>query len=107
MLSQGRPDRRGAPSRARATAIATACSSRRSPARASRRSSQRIEEEFARTLREIELLIPYDEGGRLAELHEIAGDLEREETPDGVKVVARLPASLAGRYQPYALSGRS
>jgi GTP-binding protein HflX len=68
--------------------------------------AQRIEEEFARTLREIELLIPYDEGGRLAELHEIAGDLEREETPDGVKVVARLPASVAGRYQPYALSGR-
>jgi GTP-binding protein HflX len=69
--------------------------------------SQRIEEEFARTLREIELLIPYDEGGRLAELHQIAGDLEREETPEGVKVVARLPASLAGRYEPYALSGRS
>jgi GTP-binding protein HflX len=68
---------------------------------------QRIEDEFARTLREIELLIPYDEGSRLAELHEIAGDLEREETPEGVKVVARLPASLAGRYQPYALSGRS
>ena len=68
--------------------------------------AQRIEEEFARTLREIELLIPYDEGGRLAELHEIAGDLEREETPDGVRVVARLPASLAGRYEPYALSGR-
>jgi GTP-binding protein HflX len=69
--------------------------------------AHRIEEEFARTLREIELLIPYDEGSRLAELHEIAGDLEREETPEGVKVVARLPASLAGRYQPYALSGRS
>ena len=68
--------------------------------------AQRIEEEFARTLREIELLIPYDEGGRLAELHEIAGDLEREETPEGVKVVARLPASLAGRYKPFALSGR-
>jgi len=69
--------------------------------------SQRIEEEFARTLRELELLIPYDEGSRLAELHEIAGDLEREETPEGVKVVARLPASLAGRFEPYALSGRS
>jgi GTP-binding protein HflX len=68
--------------------------------------AQRIEEEFARTLREIELLIPYDEGGRLAELHEIAGDLEREETPEGVKVVARLPASLAGRYEPFALSAR-
>ena len=42
---------------------------------------ERIEDEFARTLQEVELLIPFDEGGRLAELHEIAGDLEREETP--------------------------
>ena len=66
----------------------------------------RIEEEFAQTLRQVELLIPYDEGGRLAELHEIAGDLEREETADGVRVTARLPATVAARYQPYALSAR-
>jgi GTP-binding protein HflX len=67
---------------------------------------ERIEEVFARTLREVELLIPYDEGGRLAELHEIAGDLEREETPDGVRVLARLPATAAARYEPFVLSGR-
>ncbi len=66
---------------------------------------ERIEDEFARTLREVELLIPYDEGGRLAELHEIAGDLEREDTPDGVRVVVRLPATVAARYQPFALDG--
>ena len=52
---------------------------------------ERIEDEFARSLREVELLIPYDEGGRLAELHQLAGDLEREETPDGVRVLAKLP----------------
>jgi GTPase len=67
---------------------------------------QRIEDEFARTLREVELLIPYEEGGRLAELHDIAGDLEREETPDGVRVVARLPATVAARYEPFALTER-
>jgi GTPase len=67
---------------------------------------ERIEDEFARTLLEVELLIPYDEGNRLAELHQIAGDLEREETPDGVRVIARLPATVAARYQPFALSGR-
>jgi GTPase len=66
----------------------------------------RIEEEFAQTLRQVELLIPYDEGARLAELHEIAGDLEREETPEGVRVVARVPATVAARYQAYALSAR-
>ena len=66
---------------------------------------ERIEVEFARTLLEIELLIPFDEGGRLAELHELAGDLEREDTPDGVRVIVRLPATVAARYQPFALDG--
>jgi GTP-binding protein HflX len=65
---------------------------------------QRIEEEFARTLQDVELLIPYDAGARLAELHAIAGDLEREDTPDGVRVLARLPAPVAARYQGFALS---
>ena len=68
---------------------------------------ERIEDEFARSLREVQLLIPYHEGGRLAELHELAGDLEREETQDGVRVVARLPAAIAARYEPFALSARA
>jgi GTPase len=67
----------------------------------------RIEEEFARTLQAVELLIPYEEGARLAELHEIAGDLEREEMPDGVRVAARLPATVAARYSSFAVSSRS
>ena len=65
---------------------------------------QRIEEEFAKSLQDVELLIPYDAGARLAELHAIAGDLEREDTPDGVRVLARLPAPVAARYQGFALS---
>jgi GTP-binding protein HflX len=64
----------------------------------------RIEAEFARRLSEVELLLPYDEGGRLAELHALAGDLEREDTPDGVRVLVRLPASIAARYAPFVLS---
>jgi GTP-binding protein HflX len=67
---------------------------------------KRIDEEFARTLHEVELLIPYEEGARLAELHEVAGDLERHETPDGVRVLARLPGTVAARYQPFALRDR-
>ncbi|MHB8693517.1 MAG: GTPase HflX [Solirubrobacteraceae bacterium] len=66
--------------------------------------TERIEDEFARTLREIELLIPYQDGGRLAELHALAGDLTREETADGVRVTARLPATVADRYARYALA---
>jgi GTP-binding protein HflX len=66
----------------------------------------RIETAFARTLSEVELLVPYEEGGRLAELHELAGDLEREDTPDGVRVLARLPVPIAARYAPFVLSDR-
>jgi GTP-binding protein HflX len=67
----------------------------------------RIEEEFARTLQDVELLIPFGEGTHLAELYEAAGDLEREETPDGVLVKARLPSGVASRYERFALGART
>jgi GTP-binding protein HflX len=66
--------------------------------------TDRIADEFARTLQDLELLLPYDEGGRLAELHELAGDLVREDTPDGVRVQVRLPAAIAARFAEFALS---
>jgi GTP-binding protein HflX len=65
-----------------------------------------IEAAFARTLTSVELLLPYSEGGRLAELHDVAGDLHREDTPEGVRVVARLPVAVAERYARYSLNGR-
>jgi len=55
-------------------------------------------------LEEVELLVPYEEGGRLAELHDLAGDLKREDTPEGVRVLARLPANVAARYAPFVLA---
>jgi GTPase len=64
----------------------------------------RIEEEFARTLRTLELLIPFADGGRLAELHALAGDLEREDTAEGVRVHVRLPAAVADRYARFELA---
>jgi GTP-binding protein HflX len=64
---------------------------------------ERLGTEFDRRLAEVELLVPYDEGGRLAELHELAGDLEREDTPDGVRVLVRLPAGVAARFAPFEL----
>jgi GTP-binding protein HflX len=67
---------------------------------------ERIEEEFASRLVEVELLVPYDEGGRLAELHQLAGDLEREDTPAGVRVAVRLAPSVAARFEPFALTHR-
>jgi len=64
---------------------------------------ERIEDEFAKRLREVELLIPFEEGGRLAQLHEIAGDLKREDTANGVRVTVRLPGPIAERFAPFAL----
>jgi GTP-binding protein HflX len=62
---------------------------------------------FLASLQPIELLVPYDEGGRLSELHELAGNMEREDTPDGVIVRARVPASTAARFERFAVNGAS
>ena len=64
-----------------------------------------VETAFLRTLRPMELFLPYDEGGRLSELHEVAGDLEREETSDGVVVRARVPAAVAPRFERFEVNG--
>jgi len=69
--------------------------------------ADRVAATFERMLLPVELLVPYAEGGRLAELHEVAGDLERTETADGVRVSARLPAAIAERYERFAVDGRS
>jgi len=68
--------------------------------------AESIEREFRRGLRPVELLLPYREGGRLAELHDLAADLEREDTADGVHVTARLPATAAARFERFAVNGR-
>ncbi len=65
---------------------------------------QTIEHELAHTLRRVELLVPYAEGGRLAELHRLAGEISRRDTPDGVRVRALLPARLADRFDRYAVA---
>jgi GTPase len=66
----------------------------------------RLELEFARTLKRVELLLPYEEGGRLAELHELAGELDRTDTAQGVRVIARVPAQVAARFARFAADGR-
>jgi GTP-binding protein HflX len=63
-----------------------------------------IEAEFLRTLRPMELLLPYREGARLAELHDLAGALEREDTPEGARVRARVPAAVAARFERFAVA---
>ncbi len=65
---------------------------------------QRIERELAHTLRPVELLVPYADGGSLAELHELAGEVSREDTPEGVRVRALVPARLAERFARFAVA---
>ncbi len=65
---------------------------------------ERIEIGFEETLTEVELLIPYSEGGRLHELHEVAGDLERTDRADGVLVHAKVPSAEMHRFSDLAVA---
>jgi GTP-binding protein HflX len=71
------------------------------------RLGEAVEERFLTTLRPLELLLPYDEGGRLSELHELAGEVEREDTAEGVVVRARVRAAVAARFERFALDRSS
>jgi GTP-binding protein HflX len=64
---------------------------------------ERVETAFEETLAEVELLVPYSEGGRLHELHEVAGDLVRTEREDGVLVHAKVPVSELHRFNDLAV----
>jgi GTP-binding protein HflX len=65
---------------------------------------ERIEGELRHMLRAMELLVPYSQGGSLAELHDVVGDLQRQDTPEGVRVRALVPARLADRYARFAVA---
>ena len=67
--------------------------------------SDSIEAAFEETLREVELLVPYSEGARLHELHELAGELERTDRSDGVLVRARVPAAELHRFEDLGVNG--
>jgi GTP-binding protein HflX len=64
----------------------------------------RLEHELAHTLRPLDLLVPYTDGGSLAELHELAGEVSREDTAEGVRVHALVPARLAARFARFAVA---
>jgi len=66
---------------------------------------QAIETRFLATLRPMDLLLPYAEGGTLSELHDVAGELERTDTAEGVRVRARVPAASAPRFERFSLNG--
>jgi GTPase len=66
--------------------------------------NSRFETELEHMLCKVELLVPYADGGSLAELHELAGDLSRDDTPEGVRVRALLPKRAAERFAKFAVA---
>src|SRR5919112_1154051 len=64
-----------------------------------------VEARFLATLRPMDLLLPYEEGGTLSELHDLAGELERTDTAEGVRVSARVPAAAAPRFERFSTNG--
>jgi GTPase len=67
--------------------------------------ADRIEESFKATLRPMELLVPYAEGALLADLHDIAGEMDRTDTAEGVRVRALVPAGAARRCEQFSTNG--
>jgi GTPase len=66
---------------------------------------ERIAELFAERFEPVRLLLPYDEGGKLAELYALGAPIEeREDHPDGVLVRARLPHRELRRFAPYLVA---
>ena len=55
---------------------------------------------------DVELLVPFSEGGTLSELHALAGDMERTDTPEGVLVTASCPPWWPSASARYAVNGK-
>jgi hypothetical protein len=51
------------------------------------------------------MLVPYDAGAKLSELYALGTPIEeREDTPEGVLVIARLPRRELPRFAPYLIA---
>lgn len=61
-----------------------------------------IAEKLSARLVSVELLVPYSAGEIIDTLHQQAADLKREDTADGVHVIAKLPKSLAARLDRFS-----
>jgi GTPase len=66
---------------------------------------RRIAELFGERFELVRLLVPYDEGAKLAELYALGTPIdEREDTEEGVFIRARLPRRELPRFAPYLIA---
>jgi len=65
----------------------------------------RIASHFAQRFQPVRLLVPYEEGGKLAELYALGAPIdERVDRPEGVLVRARLPRAEVHRFASYLVA---
>jgi GTP-binding protein HflX len=65
----------------------------------------RIAERFADRFETVHLFLPYEDGGKLAELYALGAPIdEREDGPDGVHIRARLPRREVRRFASYLIA---
>jgi len=66
---------------------------------------EHIAEHFASRFEEVRLLVPYEQGARLAELYSLGAPVEeRRDEPEGVFVRARLPHRDLVRFAPFVIA---
>jgi GTPase len=66
----------------------------------------RISELFSDRFEDVRLLVPYSDGRALAELYDLGAPIaERRDTPDGVRVRARLPRQEIARFARFLIAG--
>jgi GTP-binding protein HflX len=66
---------------------------------------ERVAERFGERFEQVRLLIPYEEGARLAELYALGTPVdERADRPEGVFVRARLPRREVRRFAPFLIA---
>jgi GTPase len=68
----------------------------------------RIAELFADRFEDVRLLVPYQDGGALAELYDLGAPIaERLDTPEGVRIRARLPRREIPRFARFLVAGEA
>jgi GTP-binding protein HflX len=66
----------------------------------------RIADIFSDRFEDVRLLVPYTEGSALAELYSLGAPIaERRDTPEGVRIRARLPRAESARYARFLVAG--
>ncbi|MGH3127722.1 MAG: GTPase HflX [Gaiellaceae bacterium] len=66
---------------------------------------ERVAELFSDRFEDVRLLVPYADGRALTALYELGAPIaERRDTPDGVRVRARLPRAEAARFARYLVA---